>query len=338
MTVLNIMLGKKRGGLEQAALDYAQALALADIQALTIISSGAWLGAQLASANVAFEALASRGNWDVLAAWRLRAIAKRSNATAIICHGNRAISITLRALKGRIPVIAVAHNYSTRRFTKADACFAITQHLKEHLATQGATNISLMPNMVRLPDAATRPAFRSPPIIGSMGRFVGKKGFKFFIESLSILRARGVEFRALLGGEGAEADALAELITRYQLQDIVTLSGWVHNKTAFFASLDMFVLPSSMEAFGIVLIEAMSHGVPVISTDAEGPREILHHEADGILVPRGDREKLADAMVALITNPARAEKLGSEGAKLVAQEYTMQAMANRLKIALAALI
>ena len=338
MTILNLMLGKKRGGLEQAALDYAESLAMAGLPALTIVSPGAWIEPQLANAKVAHESLIARGNWDLFAVLRLRALAKRTQATSVICHGNRAISLALQALSGRIPVIAVAHNYSTRRFAKADACFAITRHLKEHLATNGAQNIFIMPNMVRLPEARERPHFRTPPVLGSMGRFVAKKGFKHYIEALSILRGRGVAFRAILGGEGEEGEAIAELITRYQLQDVVTLTGWVQNKAAFFDALDIFVLPSMMEAFGIVLIEAMSYGIPVVSTEAHGPREIIHQGVDGILFQSGDREAMADAMEQLVTDPARAGAIGRAGAALVAREYTMHAMADRLKAALAAYI
>ena len=335
MTILNLMLGKKRGGLEQAALDYAEALRLAGIAALTVVAPDAWLSAPLASAGIAQESLHARGNWDLLAAQRLRMLAKRSNATAILCHGNRAISIALKALKGRIPVIAVAHNYSTRRFAKADACFALTPHLKQHLAASGAQNISIIPNMVRLPEPVPRPAFHEPPILGSMGRFVAIKGFTTFIEALSLLHVRGLPFRAILGGDGEDAAALTALIARYELQEHITLTGWVQNKPAFFAALDIFVLPSHKEAFGLALIEAMSHAVPVISTDANGPREILHHDIDGLLVPKNNPEALADAMQRLLTNPTLAAKLGHEGAKLVAREYTIDAMAQRLKTALA---
>ena len=336
MTILNIMLGKKRGGLEQAALDYAQALDIAGIACLTVTSADAWLVPQLTAAHVAHESLVCHGNWDILAVRRLRTIAERTKATAIICHGNRAISIALKALKGRIPVIAVAHNYSTRRFARADACFAITPHLQEYLASTGCKNIFIMPNMARLSDALPRGPFRTPPIIGSMGRFVAKKGFKSYIEALSVLRSRGVTFRALLGGEGKESAQLMELIARYQLEDIVTYTGWVQNKSTFFAAIDIFVLPSLEEAFGIVLIEAMSHGIPVVSADAHGPSQIIHEGVDGLLVARNDPEAMADAIESLLANPARAAKLGEEGAKLVADEYTMEAMARRLKTTLAA--
>lgn len=331
MTILNLMLGRERGGIEQAAVDYAEAMTLASIPNLTVITPHAWAEAPLVAARLPYQTLRHRGGWDIFASYRLYQLAKRSKATAIICHGNRALSLALRAAGGRIPIIAVAHNYKTRRFARADRCLAITQHLADHLAAAGAKNIALMPNMVRAAAHTMREPFRTPPIIGSMGRLVEKKGFIHFIEALSILHTRGVSFRAVLGGEGEEAANLDAAITHYRLGDVVKRIGWVEDKNSFFQSLDIFVLPSLHEPFGIVLIEAMSHGVPVISTDSEGPSEILHHGIDGLLVRKKDPEALADAIQELLLNPARAQSIGAAGTAYVASEYSMQAMAKRLK-------
>lgn len=337
MTILNLMLGTKRGGLEQAALDYAESLAAANITALSIISPEAWVEAPMVAAGMAHQSLANHGRFDFFARARLRALAKKTNASAIICHGNRALTLALWAFNGTEwpKVIAVTHNYKTKRFHKAHHCFAITEHLAAHLKTAGATTISQMPNMVRITPPTLREAFRAPPVIGTMGRFVAKKGFKHFIEALSVLRSRGIAFKAVLGGDGEESTAIDALITRYQLEGHIERIGWVQNKASFFASLDIFVLPSLHEPFGIVLIEAMSHTVPVISTDSEGPREIIHHGIDGMLTPKADPEKLADAMAELIANPTHAAAMGAAGSTLVAKEYSMHAMAERLQIALA---
>lgn len=337
MTILNLMLGKERGGLEQAALDYAQSLVLAGIPSLSVISPEAWVEAPMVAANVAHETLSNTGRLDFFAPARLRKLAARRNATAVICHGNRALMLALRAFNtpSSPKIIAVAHNYKTKRFAKAHACFAITQHGAQHLQAMGAQNITHMPNMVRVIAPPVREAFRTPPVIGTMGRFVAKKGFTHFIEAMSVLRARGIAFKAIIGGDGEEHAAIAERITRYQLNDSITLRGWVQNKSAFFAGIDIFVLPSLHEPFGIVLIEAMNHAVPVISTDAEGPSEILHHGVDGLLTPRADPEKLADAIAQLLANPARAAAMGASGHAHVASEYSMAAMAKRLQTALA---
>jgi glycosyltransferase involved in cell wall biosynthesis len=336
MTILNLMLGTKRGGLEQAALDYAESLALAGIPTLSVISPSAWVEAPMVAAKVPHQSLRSHGRFDFFARNQLRVLAKKTNATAVICHGNRALTLALWAFNGpQWPkVIAVAHNYKTRRFAGAHHCFAITEHLAAHLKTAGVTTISQMPNMVRIGAPVMREPFRTPPVIGTMGRFVAKKGFIHFIEALAVLHSRGIAFKALLGGDGEESDAIDERIRRYELEAHIERVGWVQNKSAFFAGLDIFVLPSLHEPFGIVLIEAMSHAVPTISTDSEGPSEIMHDGVDGILTPRADPEKLADALAELIANPERAAALGEAGAAMVAKEYSMEAMAKRLQSAL----
>jgi glycosyltransferase involved in cell wall biosynthesis len=335
MTILNLMLGKGRGGLEQAAIDYAEALALANLKAVTVVSPEAWALTALAGSTLAHETLPNFSAWDPIAAYRLRRRAKRLGTRTVICHGNRALGLALRALKGHLPIIAVAHNYSIRRFVKADACFAITRHLAQQLQREGVPNISLMPNMVRIPADIQRPQNNAPPVIGSMGRMVAKKGFRTFIDACAILRNRNIPYRAILGGDGEEAEAIDSLIRGYTLESQVSRIGWVKDKTRFFESLDLFVLPSYHEPFGIVLIEAMSAGLPVISAKAEGPSEIITDGIHGLLVPLKDAEALADAIATLLANPARATQLAEAGRTHVTTLYSPTAMANRLQTALA---
>ena len=335
MTILNLMLGKRRGGLEQAAIDYAEAMAAAHIPSLTLISPTAWVEAALVSASLAHQSLPNRGGWDIFAARRLRKLATEQKATAIICHGNRALKLALRALKSRVPILVVAHNYATEKFLLADHCFAITQHLSRYLYTIGARQVSIIPNMVRLPAIAPRPLLRTPPVIGTMGRLHHKKGFDIYLNALALLRDRGIEFHAILGGDGEEGSALQEQLVARDLTAHVTLTGWVTDKAAFFDQLDLFVLPSRHEAFGLVLIEAMVYGLPIVTTDAEGPREIAHHNRDALVVPKNNPAAMADALAELLANPARARQLGEAGRTLVREEYSLARMAGRLQEALA---
>lgn len=333
--ILNLMLGKQRGGLEQAVLDYAEAMQAAAIPALTVISPQSWIETSLVAAGVPHESLYNFAKWDLLAVLRLRRLAERTKARAVVCHGNRALLLALKALEGRIPIIAVAHNYSVRHFRRADVCFAITEHLATHLREAGVQHVHPLPNMVRITAPATRPAFRNPPVIGSMGRLVVKKGFVTFIEALAILQQRGIAFAALLGGDGDQHERLTSLIAGYGLQEKVRLMGWVKDKTAFFDAVDVFALPSKHEPFGIVLLEAMAQGIPVVTTDAEGPREIVHPEVDALMTPRGDAPAFADALARLIADAAFAHHMGEAGQRHVTETYSMHAMAHRLQTALA---
>lgn len=334
--IINLMLGRKRGGLEQAALDYAEALSLAGFEHHSIFAANSWAAEQAAAHHLPHHTLPHRGGWDVLAAWRLHRFAA-GRARAVICHGNRALSL---ALLSRLPkVIAVAHNYKTRRFARADACFAITEHARAALASRlPAARVFLVPNMVRETGAAAHGTMGHPPVIGSMGRFVEKKAFPLLIEAWAMLRDRGVAFRGIIGGGGDEAEALQAAIAQHCLQDCVTLAGWVGNKAAFFAGLDLFVLPSHHEPFGIVLIEAMEAGLPVISTASEGPREIIRHHETGLLTPLGDAGALADAMQQWIAQPPHAARLAASGQQAVRTHYNPRAMAERLRHAIDAIL
>lgn len=334
MTILNMMLGRGRGGIEQAAVDYAECLAAAGIPAVSMLSPAAWAEAPMVAGGYAHEALANWNAWDPFAARRLRQRAAALGARAVICHGNRALGLALRALKGRVPIVVVAHNYSNKRFAQADHCLAITHQLEQRLAALGAGRITFMPNMVRIPEVAASRAAGAPPVIGTMGRFIPRKGFDYFIEACALLHQRGVTFRAMLGGEGEEEESLRARIRQHGLEGVVTMPGWVSNKPAFYAALDLFVFPSAHEPFGIVLIEAMSYGLAVIAADAEGPSEIIHTGEDGVIVPKQNPAALADAMEALLADVARRQALGAQARSNVTRDYSKQAMADRLRAAL----
>jgi glycosyltransferase involved in cell wall biosynthesis len=75
--------------------------------------------------------------------------------------------------------------------------------------------------------------------------------------------------------------------------------------------------------------------VPVVTSDASGPSQIVHHGIDGLIFPKNDAQALADALQSLLLDPARARAMGDAGAGLVAREYSMEAMAKRLQTTLA---
>ena len=110
--------------------------------------------------------------------------------------------------------------------------------------------------------------------------------------------------------------------------------GWVDDKRSFFEPLDLFCVPSREEPFGIVVLEGMAHGLATIATDAAGPREILRHGIDGLLVPRADPRALADAMAALIDQPERRRTLAEAGRAAVRARFALPVVARQLSAAL----
>jgi glycosyltransferase involved in cell wall biosynthesis len=135
------------------------------------------------------------------------------------------------------------------------------------------------------------------------------------IDAFADIRHRH-EARLLIVGEGPGRAYATEQIRRLGLSADAKTLGWVDDPLQFAARAWAFVLPSDEEGFAQVLTEAMSVGCPVIATDAHGggPRFVTDNGKYGLLVPRGDREKLVEAMVCMLQADVRARysNLGQE--------------------------
>jgi glycosyltransferase involved in cell wall biosynthesis len=118
----------------------------------------------------------------------------------------------------------------------------------------------------------------------------------------------------VLIGEGEEAESLTSLARELGVHTDVEFLGFQHNPYKYMARADVFALPSLWEGFGRVLVEAMACGVPVIATRCpSGPEEIVCDGASGLLVPPGDADALADAVLRVLTRPDLAHRLAQAG-------------------------
>lgn len=134
------------------------------------------------------------------------------------------------------------------------------------------------------------------PSIVAAGRMVDQKDFATLITAFSILR-KSVDANLVIFGEGPLRQDLTALASEKGVASDVFMPGYVDKILSYIAQADLFVLSSKYEGFGNVLVEALSCGVPVVSTDCEsGPSEILRDGEYGLLTPVGDVESLAKAM------------------------------------------
>lgn len=321
MHIANIMFSTTAGGIEQACVDYCEALSGQGVKVSAIIHPDAAIRPSLlALQRINTITMKNLGAWDPFAKAYLKKILTQIRPDAVIVHGNRAVSLATPAARQLgIPVVGVTHNYKLKHQIGLDAMFATTEDLQQALITLGQKKEAIyrVPNMVRLEDASPKPAFRQPPVIGAMGRFVKKKGFDVFIEALAILKDEGVAFTAKLGGGGEEEQALRSLPATKKLERQLNLTGWIKNKKEFFDSIDIFCLPSLHEPFGIILLEACMFRLPIVTTDSEGPSEIVTHGKDALMVQKNNPKALADALKQLLVSPPVAEALAKEAAETV---------------------
>lgn len=165
-------------------------------------------------------------------------------------------------------------------------------------------------------------------IILAVGRLVPYKGFDVLIRAMKHVHAT-----LLLIGTGPQYDSLAKLIASEHLDQQVFLLGRVDDLRPYFAAASVFVLPSitRAEAFGIVQLEAMAAGLPVINSNIDsGVPEVSVHGQTGITVPPSDPVALSEAMRVLLNNDTMRATYGQAAKARACAEYTNDRMAERI--------
>ena len=169
-------------------------------------------------------------------------------------------------------------------------------------------------------------------IIGIVGRLQHWKGIHVLIEAMpEILRASPAAHCVVVGGDHAfepEYPAyLREQICALGLEDKVTMAGFQSNVPEWMQAMDVIVHASNHEPFGIVVIEAMALGKPVVAGNAAGPTEIITDGVDGLLSPYGDAPALAQAVLRYLSDPEFAHQIGT-AARQRALEFSTQRYAQ----------
>lgn len=159
-----------------------------------------------------------------------------------------------------------------------------------------------------------RDKFGNCTLILSVSNLNYQKGIHLNIVALSkIARKNETEFHYIVIGDGPERKRLEGLVLQNSMQDKVTFLGRLpHPETmAYMDACDIFSLPSMVEAFGIVFLEAMARGKAVIGCEETGAAEIIKSDAEGYLVKSGDVDRLSDAIDYLINNPEERSIMGN---------------------------
>lgn len=147
------------------------------------------------------------------------------------------------------------------------------------------------------------------PVVLSVGRLAPEKRVDTLIRAFASSRDE-LDSRLVIVGDGPERTTLERLVTRLDVDEHVEFLGFVENPYRYMAAADLFVLSSENEGFGMVLVEALSCGCPIVSTDCpSGPSEILDGGRYGRLVPVGEVQSMADAIVAELLHPRDEEVL-----------------------------
>lgn len=167
--------------------------------------------------------------------------------------------------------------------------------------------------------------------LGHLANLSEEKGTVDLLRAVTLLHERGVRFTLLLAGPSMPNFQRAWEQLPAAVRSQVHLLGILKDeeKPDFFASLDVFVLPSRSDSFGLVLLEAWANGIPCVGYRAGGIAEVIRHEDDGYLAPCGDIVALANYLEELLTDDAARTSLGKDGQTKVLKDYRWE---DKLKI------
>lgn len=171
------------------------------------------------------------------------------------------------------------------------------------------------------------------PILVFMGRLVWEKGVQDLIEAMPLIRARFPQARLIVAGEGPMKDQLTGRVSELGLHDAVYFAGFVAgtNRNRLLALADVAVFPSRYEPFGIVCLEAMAAGVPVVVGDTGGMAEVVRHGENGLRVPPASPEAIAGAVCWLLEAPDFAARLARQALRDIERKYDWSSIAHRTR-------
>jgi glycosyltransferase involved in cell wall biosynthesis len=297
MRVLNIMLAQVRGGVETMSLRYHEAMTAAGIDVLSLGHSDGVLAHHLPAA--AFRPVNALVNHDPFAALTLRRIAREFRPDIVLTHGNRATGIALLPFLGTAKkTVQVVHNFRHKgQLSRLRAAICVSDSVHDSVAASHPDMpLFTVANFGPLNERPVKPAPKGTPVLGTLGRLHVNKGIDVMVRALALLKAQGVDAVLKIAGDGPEMPHLTRLIINEGVSDRVQFAGWIDEPADYLHGLDLFVLPSRVEPFGLVVAESMAAGVPVVATDIDGPKEILQHGALGQLCAAEDPQALATAI------------------------------------------
>lgn len=165
-----------------------------------------------------------------------------------------------------------------------------------------------------------------------LSRLEKRKGLPFLLEAYAKLKPELPDTRLIIvGGDGGLRAVCERYVQQNRLQDVI-FTGRVteEEKPRYFKTADVYCAPNTgAESLGIVLLEAMAAGTPIVASNIQGFADVLTHEQEGVLVPPSDSDALCEALKRLLRDDAAREVMGRNAAKK-AQEYTWERMASRV--------
>ncbi|HML34141.1 glycosyltransferase family 4 protein [Sporomusa sphaeroides] len=282
---------------------------------------------------------------DFRSAWRLAKYCKENAIDIIHAHTGRDywLAIWTKFFNPQLKIVITRHirsplkNSALRRwaYKRIDTVIAVSQAVKQAITIFPSEKITVVHNGIDVekflaaqPGTLREELGISPQtkIVGMVGRVNPTKGHETFLQSIPEIRSKLPDTVFVVIGSG---DYISELKS---MNSDVNFLGMRSNIPQMMKDLDVFVMASWNEPFGLVTVEAMAAGTPVVATNTGGTAEIIIDGESGLLIPPKDPAKLAQAVIRVLADNELADKLKT-GGMIRAKKFTMRDMAiNTLQV------
>lgn len=342
------------GGAETIFLDLAQGLSGRGWESLLVVPGRDWLYNQACESGLTMVEATSPRSFDVAHVLGLRQRIKALGVDLVQTHLLGTSVYAVLACAGTdVPVVSTFHGrpdfpeggrlgFLKTRLLSAhrNRVVCVSSSLREYFLGQRLLPPStrVIPNGVALhalQRTETSNGLRAElgigaetPLVGAVGNVRPSKAYQHLLAAFAAVLREVPSARLVIAGEcdGPRGDRLKRRRNELGLQEAVTFLGFRDDVSEVLASLDVFALSSLDEGFSLATVQAMALGRPVVATRSGGPEEIIGEDGPGVLVPPGDPEALAQALVRVLRDHRLGEELGSSAAAHVRSRFSMQAM------------
>lgn len=314
----------------------------------------------LAEQNVKLIAAYEDGNFFVrqavcgMALLRLLAILIFRRVELVHCHAAmygsfwRKSIFAILARRFKVPVILHLHGSEMRKFhaaqkpivqrlivrqlTRATRVVVLAESWRSYIhEISPEARIIVVPNYIGLPDPVER-TLRDKTTLAFLGVIGERKGIYDLLAAMAKARERVPGISLLVGGNG-EIENARKVAADLGVSDCVTFLGWVDGtkRAEILKFADVYALPSYNEGLPMSLLEAMSYGLPVLTTPVGGIPELVTDGVEGILVEPGNVNAIAEAIVKFANDRVWREDAGKAGRKRIAENYAREIILPRLR-------
>lgn len=276
---------------------------------------------------------------------RLRDVLRAGAYDIVHVHAPLAPSLPMIAIdEAECPVVGTFHAYHEfsvaymfgRRYfqgllDRIDARLPVSAAARAAVAKYFDAEWTIVPNGVDTtrftPNAPRAPAMPvDGPTVLFVGRFDPRNGLDMLIEAFKGVRARGVVARLVVIGDGPRRRSYHALAAGSE--DIVFLGHVKDGLERYYAHATVYACPATRGSFGITLLEAMACGTPIVCYDTPGFRSVVEHDVHAVMTPPGNVEAFADALVDVLSDPVRRDRMGAAG-HARAQEFAWPRIAEQ---------